>query len=327
MARSFSERTGLKPVRVETHTEGMSEALRNRLWNVLHDHYFWARDWPEYGDLQPLAYLVWDTLFKLPVDTLPETGWEFTHDMRNHYFSCEWNEVFDLIEAVLTISPRSGKREEFSTSCNKVLNEEGSWYQLINNQFVPIDSEEEKRTTEDAIEGSPDPVSQQIARALELLSDRRNPVYRNSIKESISAVETLCRQITGKPNATLGEAINIISRSSTVSLHPAFAEALKKLYGWTSDDGGIRHSLMDESNLSLEDARFMLVVCSAFVNYLLVKADKEGLHLRRDSDEIGDQAALRHRRLYDEFAPPPDNFAPSPDDFAPPPSDVGEIPF
>ena len=39
--------------------------------------------------------------------------------------------------------------------------------------------------------------------------------------------------------------------------------------------------MMDETNLSQEDARFMLVSCSAFTNYLIVKADKAGIDLRQ----------------------------------------------
>jgi hypothetical protein len=51
------------------------------------------------------------------------------------------------------------------------------------------------------------------------------------------------------------------------------------MYGYTSDAQGIRHALMDEPNLSFEDAKFMLVSCSAFVNYLIAKAAKAGISL------------------------------------------------
>ena len=286
---------------------------------MLYNSYFWDRGFPEYGDLRPLAYHLWDVLFKEPVDTLPETSWEFTQYMRDYYFSCEWNEVFDLIEAVLEIPPRSGTKEEFTASCNSVLNDEISRYRLIKNQIAPVDSEVGKEAIEDAIKGSSGPVNQHLVRALELLSDRRNPDYRNSIKESISAVEALCKLITEESNTTLGKAVNLISNSGVVSFHPSFAQALKKLYGWTNDADGIRHSLMDDSSLSQEDARFMLVTCSAITSYLTVKADKAGVNLRGSNDSTVDQG-LRHRSHYDDFAPPPD-------DFAPPPLDVGEIPF
>jgi hypothetical protein len=47
---------------------------------------------------------------------------------------------------------------------------------------------------------------------------------------------------------------------------------LSALYGYTSDSSGIRHALQDEPNLDFVDAKFMLVACSAFVNYLTDKA-------------------------------------------------------
>ena len=39
------------------------------------------------------------------------------------------------------------------------------------------------------------------------MCDRKAPDYRNSIKESISAVEGMCQAINNDANATLGQAI------------------------------------------------------------------------------------------------------------------------
>ena len=103
------------------------------------------------------------------------------------------------------------------------------------------------------------------------MSDRTSPDYRNSIKESISAVEAACQIITGDQKATLGQAVKKLEGSG-VELHPAFRDALSKMYGYTNDASGIRHALLDESTLDADDARFMLVTCSAFVNYLKAKA-------------------------------------------------------
>ena len=60
------------------------------------------------------------------------------------------------------------------------------------------------------------------------------------------------------------------------ALHPALKSALSKLYGYTSDAGGIRHALADEREPDIEDARFMLVICSAFVSLISAKARKLG---------------------------------------------------
>ncbi len=56
-------------------------------------------------------------------------------------------------------------------------------------------------------------------------------------------------------------------------------EAFQKLYNFTNDAAGIRHAMKDASTVDQEDAMFMLVSCSAFINYLVVKAGKAGITL------------------------------------------------
>lgn len=288
MERRFSQRRGLKAVKVEIQTEAMDQDLRNGLWNALHIHcfkrlgYIRSYEFDEYSD--GLATALWEDFFKLAFDTFPVSGSQFVGEVKDRYDSFEWFEVYDLIEFVSSFLSELEDDEDYSVSdfdeeCNRVLEREISGYRLINSQISPNTSTEGNSSIEDAIKDSPDPVSQHLARALELFSDRESPDYRNSIKESISAIETLCRQITGKPRVSLGEALSEIERNKIIEFHPAFREACNKLYGWTNDEDGVRHSLMDESDLSQEDTLFVLVACSSFANYLIVKADKAGIEL------------------------------------------------
>ena len=104
---------------------------------------------------------------------------------------------------------------------------------------------------------------------MKLLSDRQSPDYRNSIKESISAVESICKIVTNDEKATLGKALKIIE--DKLGLHPALKASLSQLYGYASDSDGIHHAMLQESNLSYIDAKFMLVACTNFINYLIKK--------------------------------------------------------
>jgi hypothetical protein len=79
--------------------------------------------------------------------------------------------------------------------------------------------------------------------ALGLLAVRPSPHFRNSMKESISAVEALCKLIAGDPKATLTAALSAIEAKTQVAVHPSLRESFVKLYGYTSDAGGIRHAL------------------------------------------------------------------------------------
>jgi hypothetical protein len=44
-----------------------------------------------------------------------------------------------------------------------------------------------------------------------------------------------------------------------------------------SDESGIRHALLHEPNIGFIEAKYMIVSCSAFVDYLIQKADQSGL--------------------------------------------------
>jgi len=103
------------------------------------------------------------------------------------------------------------------------------------------------------------------------MASKKSPDYANSIKESISAVEAISQLITGNQKATLGDALRQLENKLGGGIHPALRNAFNSLYGYTSDAQGIRHALLGKSDLDVEDAKFMLIACSAFINYLVVK--------------------------------------------------------
>jgi len=118
------------------------------------------------------------------------------------------------------------------------------------------------------------PAQIHIQKSLELLSIKPLGDYRNSIKESISAVESVCKILSNEQNVDLSKSLSILS--SKISIHKGLVSGFKSIYGFTSDAGGIRHSLLEESTLDQTDAIYMLVSCSAFVNYLITKNNRSG---------------------------------------------------
>lgn len=153
-----------------------------------------------------------------------------------------------------------------------------SAYRLINTEITPIVDDIEIETIETAINhNNTQHISLHIASALNLMSDRYNPDYRNSIKESISAVEGIAKMLTKEKNAELKKALNKLNDELEQPIHRALKNGFINIHGYTSDGDGIRHALTEESTVSFEDAKFMLVACSAFVNYLLSKAEKTSI--------------------------------------------------
>lgn len=188
--------------------------------------------------------------------------------------SREWYVIFDFIERYLHICDDS-KCSQMVKVFNEILEDEVSAYRIIDKMVVPITNESELETLSSAMNSDYDAASVHIYKALELFANREKPDYENSIKESISAIESICASITGTTggNATLGKTLRKLKEAG-IHIHPALESAFSSLYGYTSDESGIRHGSIDFTAAPAEDAKFMLITCSAFMNYLIEKKSK-----------------------------------------------------
>jgi len=183
---------------------------------------------------------------------------------------------YDFLEHVGEIQFTDESTNYFVEEVNEALEKENAGYRFVHRKFIPITSDAE--VAEVLKVATPTstvlaPVSKHIQQATDLLSDRQTPDYRNSMKESISAVESLCKFISGLQDKTLGPALK--KTTEILGLNEDLRDGFHKIYGYTSDDHGIRHSLKDMDHPEQEDARFLLVACSAFVNYVTEKARKQ----------------------------------------------------
>jgi hypothetical protein len=278
---SFSQRKGLKPLQNLLQIDSIDGPLRNRLWNAMHDFVMrYARDRTVYEGYssdaltaQNFARRVWCDFFKLPTDDAPSAH-ECETPIKQLFSDGEWNEVYDLLEfSLVKLPPNAAK--PLAKRWNELLQEENAGYRIVDGQVVSITSPEEIGEIETALATDVVGMQEHIHAALAFLSDRENPNYRNSIKESISAVESVCRLIGG--GQTLGDALK--GMREKIQMHPAIEKGFNSLYGYTSDKGGIRHALLEESSVDSTDARFMLVACSAFVNFVVAKAANAGIKL------------------------------------------------
>lgn len=273
MAR-FSERYGyVKPNDIIVR-ECITEPIRNSICNWLNlirteirsykemDKFLWTFFFNRRNDEYPYSYYPYHNNFGV--------GLDFVIDDKTI-----WYNILDLIEFICSYYRREAEianSKRFASSIeylNFEFERHNFAYRLIDNHIVEITSECEIKSIEKAVNISGDNVRVHLQNALEKLSPSKSD-YRNSIKESISAVECICREITGE--STLDRAIRQLENKGVV-LNPRMKEGLKNLYFYTNDGStGIRHALMDDANApTADDAIFMLVSCSAFVNYLMKK--------------------------------------------------------
>jgi hypothetical protein len=267
----FSQRMGLTPVESAFQTEGMNDALRNSLWNVF-DGELWSTEGflhdliGDWGHIDDFSRALWSNFFKQRVDSRGDNPYQVLENIQSFFFESQWFEVYDFIEFVAGYYDN----KELSEALNQILERELAGFRLISGSVAPVTAKEEVEAVKEAIEDIRyKGTVTHLRQALNHLSNRKKPDYRNSIKESICAVESLARELTKNPKATLGDALQLLEK--TDRLHPALKRGLSALYGYTSDEQGIRHAMLEEPDLTATDATFFLVSCSAFINYLKAK--------------------------------------------------------
>lgn len=270
--KRFSERKGFKPVSEIIQVDNISKELRNSLWNVLSESFLLNYSNMKYSlyngeSIGEFIRYLWKDYFKSPIDDLSSVSLSFdVPKIRSYFQKCEWYEVYDFLEFTLNYF----KSRILVDKINDVLTRELSGFRFIGGVFTDITTGQEVEMLEEATNDQNFPaVSTHLKCALVLMSNRKNPDYRNSIKESISAVESLAKIITNMPKATLGDALKTLERSNRI--HSALKDSFLKLYGYTSDEEGIRHAMLDEPNLTVNDAKFFLLSCTSFTNYLKSK--------------------------------------------------------
>ena len=266
----FSERHGFKTAKTVIQKDCMDVELRTSLWNSFYIT-FLSNTSVDYSQEYKTA---WVYCFKLPLNDAPYAPSKWEEFFKKYFNNAKWYEIYDFLEFIIRISD-SYISEKFCKMLNRFLEIELSGYRIIQKIVTPIVDDLEIDAISEASVSS-DKFScagTHIKSALSLMSDRKNPDFRNSIKESISAVESVCKIIANDTGATLGSALKTLETNKKI--HGSLKSAFDKLYGYTSDKGGIRHAMIDESDLDFDDAKFMLVACSGFINFLKSKIAKE----------------------------------------------------
>lgn len=266
----FSERIKKVSASDIIQRDDMNQNLRNSLWNMF---CFYLEMDPNNNFAYELQKWLYFRLYKLPVDEIRKSYSDYF--LKKAILEDDWYIVYDLLEETVSYL-NSGNhytvmnKNDFLEFCNAIFQRENSAYRFVDDIITDITNEYEIQSIEDSINSPLGKAGIHIKEALILLSDREHPDYRNSIKESISAVEAVCRHITGE--STLDRALPKL-KNKGIAIPEMLEDGMKKLYNFTNGEAGIRHALMDETiNIGFEEAKYMLVTCSAFVNYLKGKS-------------------------------------------------------
>lgn len=275
----FSERYGYKKVSDVIIREEITDEIQNAICSCFDEllHIYSTKRYPVPSyELKELEKHVWTKFFNQRLSNYDYNSFSIPSCIEDPH--AQWYEVLDLIEFSIKYMHHRDEGTGRSASIHFValLNSEferlNFAYRIVNCEIIEITSEQEIKAIEKAIESSPQNVKMHLNSALEKLAQRPDGDYRNSIKESISAVEAFCREKTGE--STLGKALSKLEQKNII-IPQSLKSAFSKLYEYTNHaDTGIRHALMDDEGKytpAADEALFMLVSCSAFINYLSKK--------------------------------------------------------
>ena len=278
---TFSQAYGYEELPQPLKLEELSKKARLKLWGLLYEHFSHTKVADVFG--QPHVSGTWKSIlallhvdfFELPLDEFDTSFSSLVELFKECLFRGRFQRVFDLLLAIM----RHPKCPHEFIQGVAIIFEQSRLAYVVDVASPPTIF---PATTEEEGEGVLRAIAELnkagLAGAVSHLRQASDCIgqgdYAGAVRDSIHAVESTARQID--PNAkTLDPALKSLERAG--ALHPALKQAFSNLYGYTSDEQGIRHALIDnpQPNVGQDEAVFMLGACASFSSYLARKHQRQ----------------------------------------------------
>jgi len=274
---TFSQRHGYEPLPKPMEFGELSDDLRFQLWNhirslieglpQLYDDF--------YDDEKRFFERTLGRYLRRPEDEIPSEVATVRNMFKKVLLGGEFNQVFDLLE--ITINDSSYPLLPLAKAISETFDRHAApyWLEVSRTpyEFFQRGNEAQGQAIRDAFENlqtnEMEGATTHFRNAGRHINDGE---FADSIRESIHGVESVARLIDPKASNTLGPALVSLQQAGKLQ-HPALKAAFNSLYGYTNDESGIRHALLESGlpNVGLEEAMFMFGACASFANYLLQK--------------------------------------------------------
>ena len=281
---TFSQAEGIDPLPQPAALGELSQRARTHLWNVV---YFLlensVRSSPEPYVGGKYITKPWKTIllhYHLdsgnPADEFRSDSEDHFREIKDLFMKGDYNRVFDFLLFVLR---HPSAPVEFRPAVASALEKCMCAYTVVEDgpTIIPIVLPEQRGSIQEVFRvlrsGPFEGARAHLRKSAECIN---NGDRAESVRESIHAVESVARCLDAGAGKSLKPALDALSEK--VDLHGAFKKGIENLYGYTNDEDGIRHALLEEqANVDTEDAVFMLGACASFAAYLVNKARKAGL--------------------------------------------------
>ena len=182
---------------------------------------------------------------------------------------CDWFKVYDIAEALWrSLEYEDDNQQLFADELNRFFREKGIGWELKDAQGIVFRggetftaaTSEAAAVLRDAGLGT---AANEIHEALRDISRRPTPDRTGAIQHAMAALESTARQITGEPNATLGQLIPKLDLPKPLDI------ATDKLWGFASNHA--RH-LREGGSASDDEAELVVSVSCAICAFLIKRA-------------------------------------------------------
>lgn len=273
---TFSQRYGYAPLPEPMRLEEISAGLRREIWNAIRELILRNTLAPPFFEEKEKRFIE-RVLGRVLEKAEHEIDVSYENAL-NQFGEVTQNGPFHVVlELVETIANDGPHAENFVNRVSESFKRHAAAYRLDTSQrpyrFFPETSKEQGKAVRQAIETLRESgmkgADTHLRQAAEHIKAGK---YGDSIADSIHAVESVAKKIDQRANKTLGSALNSLEKTGLLK-HSALKEAFKKLYGYTSDEQGIRHALLEKSSpdVGLDEAMFMFGACASFAAYLVSK--------------------------------------------------------
>ena len=289
---TFSQRYGYEPLPQPMQLEEISADLRREIWNATRKLFLSIRG--SYGggyyfesEASRFIERALGRVLGRPEDEIDSSYSTVLALFKGLILHEPFNVVLDLIEIMADeilyteeshlVSVSESPTEIFAYNVQDLFEIYPAAYWLDTEhrpyQFFPRSNKAQGDATQEAIktirEGGMKGAATHLRQAAKQINARQ---YAKSIEDSIHAVESVARVIDPKGSKTLGPALNSLWKAGLLK-HQAFKKGIEQLYGYTNDEQGIRHALLDKNSpdVGLDEAMFMFGACASFAAYLVSK--------------------------------------------------------
>lgn len=269
----FSDRNKIKPENTDIQFESLDDRTRTAIINLIDASFYLSTDRVGHYEIQDFLERLMINVYCMEVESGANYDERKVINMlkrtiRYDDYDCVFTVIEYYVDQIYKLTYEEiDLREHF----NDLFEREYVGYRFVNHIITPITDKNEISAINSINDIPYKSAKNHINKALLFLSDRDHPDYENSIKESISAVEAMCEYITGikGKEASLGKMIKKLEDNG-IAIHGSLKSAFNSLYGYASDANGVRHAGdIGGPSSTFDEAKFMLVSCAAFINYLI----------------------------------------------------------